>query len=110
MATPDTGTARPGLSVGPTSEFSLFFRVKPGQGETVREALRGSNREVLELWFGHIDEKALLISQSEKPDGLKPDRGDHRSAEAQILRLNRAIQVATPSAMIFYGSPESPTR
>ena len=31
-------------------------------------------------------------------------------AEAQILRLNRPIQVATPSAMIFYGSPESQTR
>ena len=72
--------------------------------------MHGEGREVLELWFGHIDEKALLISQSEKPDGLKPDRGDHRSAEAQILRLNRPIQVATPSAMIFYGSPESPTR
>ena len=33
-------TPRPGLSVGPTSEFSLFFRVKPGQGEALREALR----------------------------------------------------------------------
>jgi hypothetical protein len=40
MATHDTGTARPGLRVGPTSEFSLFFRVKPGQGESVRKALR----------------------------------------------------------------------
>ena len=39
MATPDTGTARPGLSVGPTSEFSLFFRVKPGQSESLRKAL-----------------------------------------------------------------------
>ena len=28
-----TGTSRPGVSVGPTSEFSLFFRVKPGEGE-----------------------------------------------------------------------------
>src|SRR3954469_1438561 len=32
---------RPGLSVGPTSEFSLFFRVKPGEGPLVREALAG---------------------------------------------------------------------
>ena len=24
-------TAQPGLMVGPTSEFSLFFRVKPGE-------------------------------------------------------------------------------
>src|SRR5213079_2757007 len=40
MATPATGPSRPGISVGPTSEFSLFFRVKPGQGESVRAALR----------------------------------------------------------------------
>jgi hypothetical protein len=33
-------TARPGVSVGPTSEFSLFFRVTPGQGESLRKALR----------------------------------------------------------------------
>ena len=32
--------ARPGLQVGSTSEFSLFFRVKPGKGEPLREALR----------------------------------------------------------------------
>ena len=36
----ETGTVRPGLSVGPTSEFSLFFRVKPGEGEGLRAALR----------------------------------------------------------------------
>ena len=30
----------PGLMVGPTSEFSLFFRVKAGQGEALRAALR----------------------------------------------------------------------
>ena len=40
MSTPATGTSRPGVSVGPTSEFSLFFRVKPGEGERVRAALR----------------------------------------------------------------------
>ena len=40
MATPATGPSRPGISVGPTSEFSLFFRVKPGQGESLRAALR----------------------------------------------------------------------
>jgi hypothetical protein len=70
----------------------------------------GEGREVFELWFGHIDENTLVIRQAEKPDGLKPDHGDHRGAEGQILRLSRAIQVATPSAMVFYGSPESPTR
>ena len=31
--------SHPGLSVGPTSEFSLFFRVKPGRGDTLRTAL-----------------------------------------------------------------------
>ena len=40
MPTPLAETTRPGLSVGPTSEFSLFFHVKPGQGESLREALR----------------------------------------------------------------------
>ncbi len=40
MATAATGSSRPGVSVGPTSEFSLFFRVKPGEGETMRAALR----------------------------------------------------------------------
>lgn len=39
MSTPATGTSRPGISVGPTSEFSLFFRVKPGGGEGLRTAL-----------------------------------------------------------------------
>jgi hypothetical protein len=40
MATPATATSRPGMSSGPTSEFSLFFRVRPGQGEPLRAALR----------------------------------------------------------------------
>jgi hypothetical protein len=40
MATPATGPSRPGVSVGSTSEFSLFFRVKPGEGEALRTALR----------------------------------------------------------------------
>jgi hypothetical protein len=39
MATTATGSSRPGVAVGPTSEFSLFFRVKPGQGEPLRAAL-----------------------------------------------------------------------
>jgi hypothetical protein len=39
MATTTSGTARPGVSVGPTSEFSLFFRVKAGEGESLRTAL-----------------------------------------------------------------------
>jgi hypothetical protein len=33
-------SSRPGVRVGPTSEFSLFFHVKPGHGEALREALR----------------------------------------------------------------------
>src|SRR5215212_328611 len=40
MTTAATGVSRPGVSAGPTSEFSLFFRVKPGQGNAVRAALR----------------------------------------------------------------------
>ena len=32
--------AHPGLMVGPTSEFSLFFRVKQGEGDSLRAALR----------------------------------------------------------------------
>jgi len=39
MSTAATGTSRPGVSVGPTSEFSLFFHVKPGEGESLRTAL-----------------------------------------------------------------------
>ncbi len=31
--------SRPGVQVGPTSEFSLFFRVRPGHGAALREAL-----------------------------------------------------------------------
>jgi hypothetical protein len=39
MAAPEAGTPRPGLSSGPTSEFSLFFRVKQGEAESLRAAL-----------------------------------------------------------------------
>jgi hypothetical protein len=39
MTEPTAGTARPGVIVGPTSEFSLFFRVKPGEGASLRAAL-----------------------------------------------------------------------
>ncbi len=40
MATPTTRTPRPGMTVGSTSEFTLFFRVKPGQADALREALQ----------------------------------------------------------------------
>ena len=40
MSASETGKVRPGLQVGSTSEFSLFFRVKPGEGESLRAALR----------------------------------------------------------------------
>ncbi len=39
MATTAQGTPEHGVSVGPTSEFSLFFRVKPGDGPGLRTAL-----------------------------------------------------------------------
>jgi len=38
-ATPATVTPRPGVLVGSTSEFSLFFHVKPGHEEAVRETI-----------------------------------------------------------------------
>ena len=34
------GAARPGITVGPTSEFSLFFRVTPGHAAELRDALQ----------------------------------------------------------------------
>src|ERR687889_2267473 len=40
MTTAATGTSRPGLTVGPTSEFRLFSQVSPGHGEALRAALR----------------------------------------------------------------------
>src|SRR3954467_730553 len=40
MATAARGASRPGIAAGPTSEFSLFFRVKPGEGAALRAALR----------------------------------------------------------------------
>jgi len=40
VATPSTGTDRPGVLVGSTSEFSLFFRVRPGHESDLREAVR----------------------------------------------------------------------
>ena len=39
MTMPATDAARPGITVGPTSEFSLFFRVRPGQEAEIREAI-----------------------------------------------------------------------
>src|SRR5215207_9466768 len=33
-------SSRPGIQVGPTSEFSLFFHVKSGHGEALREAVQ----------------------------------------------------------------------
>ena len=39
MTAPEAETSRPGLSAGPTSEFSLFFRVKPGAAASLRSAL-----------------------------------------------------------------------
>ena len=39
MTASEQGAARPGVSVGPTSEFSLFFRVKSGEEASLRAAL-----------------------------------------------------------------------
>lgn len=40
MATPSTGTPPPGVNVGTTSEFSLFFRVRPGHEDDARAAVQ----------------------------------------------------------------------
>jgi hypothetical protein len=40
MTAIDPGMARPGVSVGATTEFSLFFHVRPGHADAIREALR----------------------------------------------------------------------
>jgi hypothetical protein len=40
MSTTLPGPSHPGLTVGPTSEFSLFFHVKPGSGPALRDALQ----------------------------------------------------------------------
>jgi hypothetical protein len=39
MSTPDVAAPKPGLTVGSTSEFSLFFRIKDGEGPPLRAAL-----------------------------------------------------------------------
>ena len=39
LATTATKASRPGITVGSTNEFTLFFTVKPGHGRTLREAL-----------------------------------------------------------------------
>ena len=39
MTTSATEAGHPGRTVGPTTEFSLVFRVKPGHAETLRQAL-----------------------------------------------------------------------
>jgi hypothetical protein len=40
MTADAAGSFRPGLSVGPISEFTLFFRVKPGHGDALRDAVK----------------------------------------------------------------------
>ena len=40
MSGSEVGVVRPGVMVGSTSEFSLFFRVKPGEGGALHAALR----------------------------------------------------------------------
>ena len=40
MTTRSTNGTHPGLMVGPTSEFSLFFRITPGKADDLRAALQ----------------------------------------------------------------------
>jgi len=39
LATSSAGTPRPGVQVGSASEFSLFFRVRPGHENDLRDAV-----------------------------------------------------------------------
>ena len=39
MAAPLSETSQPGSQVGPTTEFTLFFRVKAGEGASLRQSL-----------------------------------------------------------------------
>lgn len=72
--------------------------------------LHGEGREVLELWLGHTDRHVAVIGQAPKLTAVMPEHAGDRQAEAQMLRMSRAIQLATPSAMLFFGAPESPAR
>ena len=40
MTEPANGSGRPGVTVGPTTEFSLFFKVKDGHAGDLRKALQ----------------------------------------------------------------------
>jgi hypothetical protein len=40
MTSAQPDVARPGITVGPTSEFSLFFRVKEGHAAAINQALK----------------------------------------------------------------------
>jgi hypothetical protein len=72
--------------------------------------LHGEGREVLKFWLGHADRHVVVIGQAPKPAAAMPEHADDRQAESQMLRMSRASQVTTPSAMMFLGAPESPAR
>ena len=40
MSTESTNASRPGISVGTTSEFTLFFRVRAGEERAIRDAIQ----------------------------------------------------------------------
>lgn len=44
MVTPSTGAPRPGVPVGTTSEFSLFFRIRPGHEDDAQAAVEELQR------------------------------------------------------------------
>jgi hypothetical protein len=70
--------------------------------------LTGEGREVLGL--GHLDRHLVAIGQAPKPVAGMPEHAGEREAAGQDIRMARAIQIATPSAGIFYGSQEGPSR
>ena len=63
MVGPDGGATQPGLMVGPTSEFSLFFRVKDGEGPSLRAALLKLRPNPVEIY------RRALAAMGRRPIG-----------------------------------------
>jgi hypothetical protein len=70
--------------------------------------LHGDGRETLDQWLEPINPAGVSIRQAS--DAVLPEHASEREPEGQMLRMARATQVATSSAMIYFGAPESPAR
>ena len=73
--------SRPGMQVGPTSEFSLFFRVKPGHGRALRERARRPAEHA------RLPARRLRHGDRDHPRGaVRPLRRRHPAAVRDQLR------------------------